>query len=352
MAVIYLNYASQALLPEVSLRAATQVLQRYAQEGSLPMDYWKELVARARETLARLLGVPPETVAFISNTTHGIHLAMSLVPFEERDRVIVVGAFPALVAPWMYWGVRGVEPTFVRWVAPSQVMRDVRRELERRGARAVFVDWVHYATGRALSLGELLRLVRSHDAYLVVDGIQGLGLLPFGGEADIMVAGGTKWLLGPEGTGVIYVNPERTWEMGPVGWMSAEWESFSRVMPPRAPEAGARRLEAGSRNLPGIAALGESAGLLLSHGERWAKVKGLVERIIEGAHRLGIPTSLREPESGIVGLGVPEPEELARRLAQRGIRVSAREGWLRVSPHCVNTREEVEEFLAVLGELV
>lgn len=350
--MVHMNHAGQGILPQESLRAAMAVLSHYATEGSLPLSTWRDIAQTARQRAAALLGVGPATIAFISSTTHGIHCAMELVPFRPGDHVVVAGAFPALVAPWRFSPVRGVRATFVEWTRPEEVLERLTAWCRRRPVRAVFVDWVHFATGQVLPL-PLVRESVGPDVYLVVDAMQGLGLLPSPAPwVDLMVAGGTKWLLGPEGTGILYLNPAREWRPGPVGWLSAEYEGFSRCMPPLPPAPGARRLESGTRNTPGIAALSESLAYILSFGDPWARVRPLVERLLEGARAMGLTCSVQEPESGIVGVEVPDPDGMVSALAERGVRVSAREGWLRISPHVVNTMDHVEATLAALAEAV
>ena len=351
--MIHLNHASQAILPSVSAEAAKTIYDRYAAEGSLPIPFWESLLDEARDRAAKLLGVDSSTVVFIPNTTAGVHIAMQLIPFQDGDRVLVVGAFPALVAPWKFSGVSGVEVVFIEWSNPSTITRHLEESLSRSNFRAVFADWVHFATGRALDLRHLGTLVHGHNALFIVDGIQGLGVLPSpASSTDMFFAGSAKWLLGPEGIGVCYLNPNREWNPGPVGWLSADYEGFTSVMPPRPPRSDARRLESGTRNLAGIAAFSKSLEILLTTGDIWSRVLPLVELLIRGAHIRGLRTSLQQPESGIVGIEVPNPESVTMRLGKRGIRVSARERWIRVSPHFFNMTLEIETFFTALDEIL
>jgi len=350
--MIHMNYASQAVLPDVSLRAAHAVYTQYAAAGSLPIDRWKEITGTARRRAARLAAVEPVDIAFVASTTHGLQCAMQLVPFQPGDRVVVSGAFPTIVAPWMHGAIAGVTPVFVEWTEPDAVLQGISTACDQGPVRAAFVDWVNYATGRVLPLGRVKALL-APDAYLVVDVMQGLGLLPSPArDTDIMVAGGGKWLMGPEGTGILYLRPDRQWNRGPVGWLSAEYDDFTHCMPPRPPAPGARRLEAGTRNSPGIAALSESINLILEAGDTWGTVRPMVQALIDGARRLGLATSVAAPESGIVGIEVDDSPAIASGLLKRGIRVSARDRWIRISPHLVNTMGEVETVLTALAEIL
>lgn len=350
--MIHMNYASQAILPEVSARAAAEVYSRYVAAGSLPIDVWRTIAETARDRVARLAGVPSADIAFVASTTHGVQCAMQLVPLQPGHQVVVAGAFPTILAPWMYGAISGVTPVFVPWTQPEAVLEGIAAACSRGPVAAAFVDWVHYATGRVLPLEEV-RAVIGPDGYLVADVMQGLGLLPSpAAHVDIMVAGGAKWLMGPEGTGILYANPGRHWNSGPVGWLSSEYDDFTQCMPPRPPAPGARRLESGTRNTPGIAALSESVNLILEVEDPWRTVRPMAQALIEGGRRLGLAPSVQQPESGIVGIACTDPAGVAARLLQRGIRVSARERVLRISPHFVNSMEEVQEVLAILAALL
>ncbi|MCU0610191.1 MAG: aminotransferase class V-fold PLP-dependent enzyme [Candidatus Eisenbacteria bacterium] len=350
--MIHMNHASQAVLPEASIRAAHAVYSHYAVAGSLPIERWKEITATARHRVASLAAVDAVDIGFVASTTHGLQCAMQLVPFRPGDRVIVSGAFPTIVAPWMYGSVAGVRPLFVEWTEPEAVLQGVAAACAEGPVKAVFIDWVHYTTGRMLDLAQV-RAIMPSDSYLVADVMQGLGLLPSPARhVDIMAAGGAKWLMGPEGTGILYLRPDRQWNPGPVGWLSAEYDDFTHCMPPRPPAPGARRLEAGTRNTPGIAALSESINLILESNDPWGKVRPMVQALIEGARRLGLATSVTTPESGIVGIEVADPPAIAAGLLERGIRVSARDRWVRISPHFVNTMAEVDTVLAALADIL
>ena len=87
------------------------------------------------------------------------------------------------------------------------------------------VSWVQYSRGWRIDLPALAQLCRDHGALLCVDVIQGLGVIPAdlaGWGVDFATADAHKWMLGPSGTGVLYVAEERRDLLRPVepGWNS------------------------------------------------------------------------------------------------------------------------------------
>ena len=130
---------------------------------------------------------------------------------------------------------------------------------------------------------------RNHCIYLV-DAIQGLGAFPLDVRAchiDALAADGHKWLLGPEGCGILYINQALQDRVEPVefGWTNvAKYNDYaSRDMALR-PDAG--RYECGTLNTIGCFGLRASIEFLLEVGlgEIAPVVQNLGDRIAEGVH--------------------------------------------------------------------
>jgi cysteine desulfurase/selenocysteine lyase len=226
--------------------------------------------------------------------------------------------------------------------------------------RMLALSSVEYASGFRSDLARLGRACRERGVLFVVDVIQGLGALPLDVErefVDVAVASAHKWLLGPEGIGILYVSDRVVERLRPVrvGWRSVreifQWTDFDLTW-----GEGARRFESGSLNVYGIVALGGSLELLLEAGaatiEPW--VLALADRGARGLADLGFAVvSSRRPgeTSGIVTAVPPaghDAADLARRLNERDVVVAARAGRLRISPHLYNTEGEVDRCLEVL----
>nr|HRC84284.1 aminotransferase class V-fold PLP-dependent enzyme [Thermoanaerobaculia bacterium] len=196
----------------------------------------------------------------------------------------------------------------------------------------------------------------------VVDVIQGLGALPLDVEAcavDVAAGAGHKWLLGPEGMGLLYVSDRLRGRLRPTraGWRSvAHRLDFGRIE--LLWESGARAFECGSLNHLGIRLLGESITLLGEIGiaRIEPRVIALARRAAEGMAALGLEVvgGVEGVRSGIVCARHPSRPVApwVAELERRDIVVAERLGRLRVSPNFYNTEDEVDCFLATLGELV
>lgn len=357
----YLNHAAVAPLPRRAVERMTAMAEDVSRTGD---QHWADRnreTERVRGLAAQLLGArDPREVSFCENTSTGLSaIAEGFTDWQPGDNV--VGAhldFPSNVYPWMRLADYGAEYRQV----PERDGRIDDDELISRidgRTRMVALSWVQYASGYRCNLARIARACRERGALVVVDVIQGLGALELDVERDLVdvaVASAHKWLLGPEGIGLLYVSDRVVERLRPIrsGWRSmrdqANWTEFRVEF-----NEGAKRFESGTLNAYGITALGASLEILLEAGkaEVERRVLALTERAAAGLAERGFRLiSSREPgeTSGIVTAVHPRhaADDLVRRLAEKGVGVAARAGRFRVSPHFYNTEEEVDRMLAAL----
>jgi selenocysteine lyase/cysteine desulfurase len=170
-------------------------------------------------------------------------------------------------------------------------------------------------------------------------------------------ADGHKWLLGPEGQGLLYVQQDWQDRIEPVefGWTTvAGYADYSsRDMTPRH-DAG--RYECGTLNTIGLYGLRASLDFVLEVGvERIeAAVLALGGQIAAGASKLGYavsgPPRKAGTGSGIVSIRHPQLDSrvVHARLREHGFLAAPRQGWVRLSPHFYICPDDIERMLATL----
>jgi selenocysteine lyase/cysteine desulfurase len=226
--------------------------------------------------------------------------------------------------------------------------------------RIVSVSWVGYATGWRINVREVAELCRRVGCLFFLDAIQGLGVFPLDVQADgvdFLAADGHKWLLGPEGAGLLFVRQEHLASLRPlmVGWNSVtQGNDYSRIE--LSIRSDAARYEGGSQNMVGFAGLGASLDLLTSLGvgpqsspvaeQVLAITDYACERLLEQGARLLAP---RQPGhcSGIVTFELvgQDPNDIRRRLEAAKIIVRCRAGGVRISPHGYGTTGEIDRLI-------
>jgi cysteine desulfurase/selenocysteine lyase len=357
----YLNHAGTGPLPRRSAEAMARLAETVSRTGDrVWMDRMRE-VERVRGLAARLLGAREAAeVAFVENTSTALSLVAEGLDWRAGDNIVGAALeFPSNVYPWMNLAHRGVEyhqaPERDGRIDPDELLG-----LCDGRTRLLALSWVQYASGFRSDLARLGAACRERGILFVVDVIQGLGALPLDVEAagvDVAAASGHKWLLGPEGAGLLYVSNRVVERLRPArtGWRSAKdpfrWTDYDLTW-----NEGARRFESGTFNVYGIVALGASLDLLLGAGiEAIApRVLALADRAARGLADLGFTVvSSRRPDetSGIVTATHPrhEPGALVKALAGKDVVLAARAGRLRFSPHFYNTETEIDRALAELA---
>ncbi len=372
---VYLNHAAISP-PSAPVQAAVQAaLAGYAAEGVSRYPVEMERRARVRAAFGALLGADGSDIALLPNTSQGVVNIALCLPWRRGDRVLLFrGEFPTNVTPWQQAARRhGLE---LVWIDAEDMRADRDATLAKvaaevaKGLRLIAVSAVQFQTGLRMPLAELGALCRDHpQTELFVDAIQAVGVVPLDVRAlgvHYLTAGGHKWLMGPEGTGGLYVAPESAARLVPnvAAWLSHD-ESFSFLFEgaghlryDRPVVRTAAMVEGGAANVLGVAGLEASLGLIAQlgpaaiyrHVQAWhdAAESGLLARGWRSARsphasgRSGI-LSVRPP-SGATDAARGAPA-WSTALSAHGVSCACPDGWLRLAPHWPNALDEVDVVL-------
>jgi selenocysteine lyase/cysteine desulfurase len=353
--LIYLNHAAVAPL----CRRAAEAMKRLADDctnfGSLHYDQWLAAYEGVRVAAARLIGADRSEIALVKNTSEGIATVAMGIDWRPGDRIVGFREeFPANVYPWKLLEEKGVTVT---WLSVNDPLDRIDEAC--RGARLLAISFVQFLTGYRAPIQAIGEICRRNHCIYIVDAIQGLGAFPLDVRAchiDALAADGHKWLLGPEGCGILYINQELLPEVRPVefGWTNvAGYNDYgSRDMSLR-PDAG--RFECGTLNTIGYYGLRASIEFLLEVGvgEIAPVVQNLGDRIAAGVEARGYEVlGNRTPETGagIVTFRKPGVDErqIVTILRAAAISAAPRAGWVRTSPHFYISPAEIDRMLEVL----
>jgi selenocysteine lyase/cysteine desulfurase len=353
--LIYLNHAAVAPLSRAAAEAMKGLADDCCRLGSLNYADWLAVYEGLRVAAARLIGAERSEIALVKNTSEGIATVAMGLDWKAGDRMVGFREeFPANYYPWKKLEEKGVQVTWLSVEDPLE-----RIEEATRGARLLAISYVQFLSGYRApiqAIGEICH--RNHCIYLL-DAIQGLGAFPVDVRKchiDALAADGHKWMLGPEGCGILYVREELQDRVEPVefGWTNvAGYNDYaSRDMALRR-DAG--RYECGTLNTIGCYGLKSSIELLLEvdPGKIAPVVQNLGDRIYEGAIERGyevLGSRRVETGAGIVSFrkaGI-DATEVVRRLKDAGVSAAARAGWVRMSPHFYISPGDIEQMLSEL----
>jgi len=339
-----------------------------------------EIVSTCRRSLAKLLNAPcPDSIVFTHNCTDALNLAINGVIDPARSNHLICTAMDHNSV------LRPMHELVERKLATLTVVRadratgqvephDIRRAL-RPDTRLIAVPHASNVTGVILPVAGIAAIARRHGALFLLDAAQTAGHVAIDVQemdADLLAVPGHKGLLGPLGTGALYIRPgiERQLRSTRSGGTGSQSESL--LQPLMMPD----RFEAGSMNVIGLAGLSAGIDWVLSRtidairrhdialGEAFlAGVQGIARVRVFG------PTALRE-RVGVFSLEVEglEPAELAMvlesqfgilvraglhcaPLAHDAIGTSARGGTVRVSFGAMNTLDDVLIVVSALSTI-
>ncbi len=353
--LIYLHHAGVAPL----CRPAAEAIRRLANDcvlyGSCHYEEWLKTYAGLRAAAARLINASAAEIAIVKNTSEGISTVALGVDWRPGDRIVAfLEEFPANYFPWKRLESRGVR---IEWLSVFAPLDEIDRAA--RGARLLAVSFVQYLSGFRVNLDAIGEICQRRGCLFFVDAIQGLGAFPVDvrkAHIHALAADGHKWLLGPEGCGVLYVQQEIQDWIQPVefGWTNvAGYNDYaSRDMTLRS-DAG--RYECGTLNTLGCYGLRAAIEFLLEVGiERIAaSVQRLGDQIAEGVLAKGYEVlGERTPSTG-AGIVSFRKEGLdtrliVHRLKERNIIAAPRQGWVRASPHFYISPDDIARLTDAL----
>jgi selenocysteine lyase/cysteine desulfurase len=360
---LYLNHAAVCPLPFPVAEAMRRQVTDQQLTGYANFDEWRNASLACRHLGGEMLGCPASDISIIRSTSEGLSLIAEGLDWSKGDEVLVgEEEFAANVAPWLNLRRRGVR--VVRFAQPDgRVDVSAVEAAMTDRTRLLSVSWVAFHSGWIAPLRELGRLCHQRDILLVIDAIQGLGVMTMdmrASEIDAVVADGHKWLLGPEGAGLLATSAELRTRLRPVitGWRNIQREPGSFFLHDLELLDSGRRFEPGATNTCGIAGLAAALDLLNSVGSdniqpRVEMLARLLTRILL-AHGWDVfsPGS-GQPIAGIVAARHPKvaPDEAVNRLEQRKVVCSERQGYVRFSPHFYATKGEFEALDRILEKV-
>lgn len=352
-----------AVIREVRERLEFQNRSPADPRFSTPMA---EIEPNLRALLARVFGAETDEVALTHSTSEGISIVAWSLDWRPGDEVVISNTeHPANVIPWYVLRDRfGIALRVLDLSPGTDLLTEARKHLTPK-TRMVSLSQVSRNNGRRLRTqdsAELAALLRSRGVRYHLDGAQGPGAVPTRFRdlgCDCYSTCGHKWLLGPKGTGALFVRREILDEVllswaGSHSHETMDYEGGYRLLP------SAARYEFGTRALADFAGFARAVEWMEDLGLRRieTRIAALVEYAEEAARRTGAltvssPTTAPD-RSGVFVVRLPEGTDataLYHRLA-REERILASpvrdERDFRLSIHFFNTEEEIVGALAAI----
>lgn len=266
--MIYLDNAATTLRKPPQVEQAVLDAMRTAgnpgRGAHEPTLHASRLVYAARCAMAKLLHAPdPSCIAFAANATEALNIALGGL-FAPGDHIITtVCEHNSVLRPLYRLREQGLQFSFAGVDERGRLQYDDWDKLVQPNTKALVVTGASNVTGNGTDLAKAAGFAHRHGLLLIVDAAQTAGSQPIDVQAlgiDVLCFTGHKALLGPQGTGGLYVRPGLFIQPLVVGGSGVH--SFDEQHPAQMPTA----LEAGTLNVPGLAGLCAGVEWILAHG--------------------------------------------------------------------------------------
>lgn len=356
--LIYLNTGSAGPTRRAVLERTIQawtaletnpVQQAYGQEGVV---VWTDQV---RAQVAAFLGCSVEEILITRSTSEGMNTVAQSMRLNANDRVLTTDQeHEGGTACWHYLAERrgiGVDTVAIDHNEhdPAVIVRRFEAALKPT-TKVISVSHVLWTTGLRMPVGEISALARRRGILSVVDGAQAAGQIPVNVKqigCHAYATTGHKWMLGPKGTGMLYISADAGDAIKPLQWM------------------GGKRVTSGSTGigpLPLVVGLGEAIDFISKRGIQSIEAQNMAlrNRAYHGLKQ--IPNvrmmSLEDDPmtTALVSFALPAETDVRALLntlrIKHNIQLKAVDknpfNGLRISPHIFNTEADIDAALVAL----
>ncbi len=371
--VHYINCATMSPNLISVEEAGIQGILRKSQPQKITSQDFFEVTIPVKKAYAQLINCEPERLAIIPSTSYGMAIVAKNLArkatLQHGQTIVMVGEeFPSDVYAWEE--ICAEKHLKIHVVEAPHSLQDRGKLWNQRLLEAitshtcmVVISPVHWADGTQFDLVAIGKQCRAVGAWLVLDGTQAIGAMPFDCalvQPDAIVNVGYKWLLGPYASGIMYLGPcfdeglplERNW-INRVG--SDDFKNLVQYQTTYRPQA--ERYNMGERSNfilnPMLAAAIEQINAW-GVGTIQAYCQQLLEEPLALLQEKGCWVEEQAYRSKhLVGVRLPSrasTERIQQQLHERNIFVSFRGEAIRIAPHVYNDANDIDALVDALLE--
>ncbi len=360
---IFLAHAGDCPLP----RRVAQAISDYAQQataGDQETLIFPAALDDGRKLAARLLNCHEDEVAFVGPTSLALSFIASGLKFRKCDNILIYhDDYPSNVYPWMALAGQGTEVRLLNTrglglIRPQDVLGQVDEN-----TRLVALASCHFVSGYRVDHAAIGKALRERNILFCLDAIQTLGAFPTTIEhVDFLAADAHKWLLGPCGAGLLYVRREFQEKVNPpiYGWHNVRCPNYV-AQEQIVYRSGAKKFEAGSQNLLGLAGLIAAMELILEIGvdniaRELLRKRALLVPALQGKSYTVLQAEAAPTNASCLisfSKAGQDLTSLHQKLMEANIITSLRtdragQRYLRLSPHFYNTDAELQRVMELI----
>lgn len=360
--IIHAANCSQAPQSKRVRNAIESYLDNWNTVG-MDWGFWVEEVHKAKVEFAKLINADPEEIAVSTSVSETISsIASSLDYSGKRDKVVTTDIeFPTVAHVWLAHQKYGCKVDFVSSENGQIDISEYERYIDDR-TLLTSITHVYYQNGYKQDIEAIAKIAHDKGSLILVDAYQSLGSTPIDVKAmdiDILVSGNLKYLFGIPGIAFMYVNKDLITKLKPAvtGWFGQE-NPFLFQVRYLDYASDARRFDTGTPTV--MTSFAARAGMSIINE---VGIEGISDRInmlseytIRKALEMGLdvasPYDIRK-KGGTTAIRVPgDSHDVEVAMAKRNIIVSARGDVVRIAPHFIIKKSDIDEILKQLKTII
>ncbi len=364
---VYLNNGTFGPAPEPVINALKGSIDEIYFSGEYG-NYKKE-----REILAEFVGAKTSEISLTHNTTEGINIMTWGIPLNEGDEVILTKhEHVGNGLPWL--NRAKLDKIVVRTFEPKSTEQEnleTIKSLVNPKTKVIAVPHVTCTTGLVLPIKEICNWAKEKGIFTAIDGAHGVGTFDLNLNelgCDFYASCYHKWLLGPVGTGFLYVKEELLDSLQAIhvgGYSDSGWDITSEPPTLNGYTDSAHRYDYGTQSRPQY--VGAAAAALFHQEIGKSKVeqrlRELNNYLFEGLEGLGSKVRIltpKEEDSRISMISFQSKsrdyQTLGSELSKAGFRVrqvpESNVNAVRISTHIYNSKKEINLLIKTLEGIV
>jgi cysteine desulfurase/selenocysteine lyase len=363
---IWLNAASEGPLPKVAALSLNTVVEWKSLPYQLDLQRFAITQKSLKEVLGRLINVNYQDVILGNSASYGLHILANGFPWKSGDEIITMqNDFPTNILPWLALEEQGVKVIQVKPAGKVLMPEELKKNITAK-TKLVCMSHVHSFSGYKLNVEEFGKICQSKGIIFVANLSQSLGSFPIDVAqlgADAVVCAGYKWMLGPYGTGFLWMKPElrQQLKLNQAYWqfMLSDEELQSEEPIKLNSLTTARKYDMfATANFFNYAPWRTSIEYLLDVklDNIWKHNLGLIDQLIQelDQKKYSILSSTQPSDRSCLFVISHQDKSLnskiQRFMINQGIYTAFWKGNIRVSPHIYNTSDEITRLCSVLNQ--
>lgn len=347
-----------------SMIAYYEAWEHHTSEDAWATSWW-EMSTRVGDRIANILGGAPGSVQIQPNASIALSSVASCFDFHTSKRNKIVTSaldFPSMEYIWD--AQRRVGARVVIVPSDDGITVPLERILDAIDDETCLVALSHvsFRSSYRVDARAIVERAHQHGALVLLDVYQSAGAVELSAsdwEVDFLIGGTIKWLCGGPACGYLYVRPDLQKDLTPrlTGWVAHD-SPFAFAPAPMRYDGSVRRFAQGTPSipalysvLPGLQIIKE-VGVKTIQAESRRRTEWMIDFALEQGWKVNSPRDVNQ-RGGSVMIYVEDGPAMVNRLAERKVFVDCRPGvGLRLSPHFLNTDEEVREAMGILEEVM